>query len=61
MPEEEIVEIKEYIAVKLIENAVLVRQRDRWASFPSWDGIGGAAEHIASRIEKLKKIRGGPR
>ena len=49
--------INEYIAVKLIENAVLVRVRDRWVSFPRWGGVGGAAEHIEGRIEALKRMR----
>lgn len=49
--------IKEYIAVKVIENAVLVRVRDQWISFAQWEGSGGASEYLGHRIEKLKTVR----
>ncbi len=45
------------IAIRLIENAVLVRCGVGWLSFPEWDGVKGAAQYVAHRIEQLKKER----
>lgn len=46
------------IKVKLIENSILVGcGPDGWFSFKTWEGKGGASEHIAARLERLEKER----
>lgn len=46
------------IKIEVIENGILVGAGpDGWFTFPTWEGKGGASEHIGLRIERLKDKR----
>lgn len=45
------------IKIRVIENAILVKLGTGWLSFGSWNGKGGASDHISHRIGLLYKER----